>query len=116
MVLLTVAQMHELIEVVAPKIMGKWEQLAYCMRYEPEEVEAFKKDTNDLRECCMKLFSNWLTTDHYPTPKTYQTLLNHIEKVKDLAATSEAIKKELTKGRTNCDSYCTLATHLNIAS
>ena len=99
MILLTVAQMHELIEIVIPKIMDKWERLAYCMRYKPGEVKAFKKDTNDLKECCMELFSNWLTTDHGPTPKTYQTLLNHIENVKDLAAASEAIKKELTKGR-----------------
>ena len=99
MILLTVAQMYELNEIVAPKIMGKWEQLAYCMRYEPGEVKAFKKDTNDLKECCMELFSNWLTTDHGPTPKTYQTILNHIKKVKDLAAASKGIKKELIRGR-----------------
>ena len=97
--LLTAVQMYELIEIVAPKIMDKWEQLAYCMTYEPGEVEAFKKDTNDLTECCMELFSNWLTTDHGPMPKTYQTLLNHVKKVSDLAAASETIKKELIRGR-----------------
>ena len=99
MIWLTVAQMHELIEIVAPKIMDEWERLAYCMRYEPGEVKAIMKNTNDPKACCMELFSNWLTTDHGPTPKTYQSLLNHIEKVKDLAAASEAIKKELIKGR-----------------
>ena len=91
--------MHELNEVVAPKIRDIWERLAYCMRYEPGEVEAFKKDSHDSNECCMKLFTNWLISDHGPTPKTYQTLLSHIKKVKDLAAASEAIKKELIKGR-----------------
>ena len=99
MILLTATKMYELTEIVAPKIMGKWEQLAYCMRYEPGEVETFKRDSNDPKECCMKLFSNWMTTDHGPTPKTYQTLLNHIEKVNDLAAASEAIKRKLIKGR-----------------
>ena len=97
--------MHELTEVVAPKIMDKWERLAYTMRYEPGEVKVFKKDNHDPIECCMELFSNWLTTDHGPTPKTYQTLLNHIKKVKDLAAASEAIKKELIKGRDEQYSY-----------
>ena len=99
MILLTVAQMYELNEIVAPKIMGEWEQLAYCMRYEPGEVEAFKRDSNDPKKCCMKLFRNWLTTDHDPIPKTYQTLLNHIEKVNDLATASEAIKRKLINSR-----------------
>ena len=116
-ILLTATKMHELIEVVAPKIMDKWERLAYTMRYEPGEVKAFKKDTHDPIECCMELFSNWLTTDHGPTPKTYQTLLNHIKKVKDLAAASEAIKKELIKGRDEQYSYVAIvATHLNVAT
>ena len=93
--------MYELNEFVAPKVMHNWEQLAYCMRYEAREVKAFSKDSQDPKECCMKLFSNWLETGHGPIPKTYQTLLNHIKKVNDLAAASEAIERKLIQGREN---------------
>ena len=93
------AQMFELIEFVAPKMMAKWESLAYCMRYTTAEVAAFKKDAKDLEECCSNLFTNWLTTSHGPEPKTYQTLLKHIKKIKNLAAASETIEKELIEGK-----------------
>ena len=78
--------------------MSEWESLAYCMRYSPEEVEAFKKEQN-LKECCKKLFINWLTTDHDPKPKTYQILLKHIKEVEELTTASEAIEKELIEGK-----------------
>ena len=103
MMLLTEAKMYELTQIVAPRILNQWEVLAYCMRYEPEEVEAIRRDSQDLRECCKKLFLNWLTTGHGPTPKTYQTLLNHIKKIEDLTAASERIKRDLITGR---DQYC----------
>ena len=93
------AQMFELIEIVAPKMMAEWESLAFCMRYTPTEVAAFNKDAKDLKECCKNLFKNWLTTSHGPKPKTYQTLLKHIKKIKNLAEASEAIEKELIEGK-----------------
>ena len=97
--LLSDVEMWELIEIVIPKIKAKWEDLAFCMRYEPEDVEAFRKDSQDLQECCKKLFKNWLTTSHGPVPKTYQTLLNHIRKVGELAEASKEIEKELIEGK-----------------
>ena len=90
--------MYELMEIVAPMIMDKWEQLAYCMRYKIGQVNAFRRDSHDCKESCMKLFSNWLSTGHDCAPKTYQTLLNYIKKVKDFAAVSKEIEKELIKG------------------
>ena len=93
------AQMFELIQKVVPNMMAEWEALAYCMRYTPADVAAFKKDNRDLKECCIKLFTNWLTTGHGPEPKTYQTLLKHIKKIDNLAAASEAIEKDLIEGK-----------------
>ena len=61
------------------------------MRYEPGEVEAIRRDSQDLKECCRKLFFDWLTANRGPTLKTYQTLLNHIKKVNDLTAASDKI-------------------------
>ena len=91
--------MHELIEIVASKMMAEWESLAFCMRYTIAEVAAFKKDARDLKECCKNLFCNWLTTSHGPKPKTYQTLLKHIKKIDSLKEASKAIEKELIEGK-----------------
>ena len=91
--------MWELTKIVIPKTKGHWKELAYCMRYSAGEVEIFNREGKDLHECCEKLFVNWLTTSHGPEPKTYETLLNHIKKIDDLIAESEAIEKELTKGK-----------------
>ena len=96
MLLLSEAQMWELIIIVIPKIQAQWESLAYCMRYGIEEVKGFKRE--GFKECCKNLFSNWLTTDHDPKPKTYQTLLEHIEKIDELTAVSVEIRKELIEG------------------
>ena len=98
-ILLSDVEMWELIQIVIPKIRAEWEDLAYCMRYKPGDVEAFRTDSHGPEECCKKLFKNWLTTSHGPVPKTYQTLLNHVRKVDKLAAVSETIKKELIEGK-----------------
>ena len=91
--------MWELTKIVTPKVMAEWESLAYCMRYTPEEVKAFSKSSQDLKECCKNLFTNWLTTGHGPKPKTYLTILNHIKKIDNLATASEAIEIELIEGK-----------------
>ena len=41
------AQMFELTEIVIPKIKAEWKRLAYCMRYTTQEVNGFKKDSQD---------------------------------------------------------------------
>ena len=46
----------------------------HSIRYSIGDVQAFNKDGRDVRECCQELFTNWLTTAHGPTPKSYQTL------------------------------------------
>ena len=91
--------MWELTNFVIPKIKTHWEELAYSMRYSVEEVEAFKRDGKDLHDCCKRLFINWLMTSHGPEPKTYETLLTHIKKIKDLVNQSEVIEKELIEGK-----------------
>ena len=99
MILLTEVEMYELVEIVAPYVMDKWKRLAYRMRYTPGEVEAFRRDSQDINQCCIKLFSDWITTDHGPVPKTYQTLLSYIKRIKDFAAASVEIERNLMKGK-----------------
>ena len=95
----TGANVWKLIKIVVPKVMAQWKYLAFCMTYKIEEVNAFRKDSQDVKECCEKLFENWLTTGHNPVPKTYKTLLNHIKEVDTLTAVSVEIEKELLEGQ-----------------
>ena len=90
--------MWKLIKIVIPKVMGEWRNLAFCMTYDIGEVNAIRKDSQDVEECCGKLFENWLSTSHHPAPKTYKTLLNHIKKVDKLSSAHKEIEKELIKG------------------
>ena len=75
--------------------MAKWKDVAYTMRYEIYEVDAIATECHDLKGCCEKLFTNWLTTGHGPTPKNWQTLIGHLKQVDDLTAAVEEIEKEL---------------------
>ena len=90
--------MWELIKVVIPKVKAKWDSLAYCMRYTPEEVNGFRQGSRDCDDCCKNLFSNWISTGHGPCPKTYQTLLEHMKEIEELKTASDKAKEELIKG------------------
>ena len=90
--------MHQLNKTVIPKMKAHWSKLAYAMEYDIGEVAAFDKEGRDLQERCEKMFTNWLTTGHGPTPKTYETLLKYIKEVNDLTAARKEIEKELIKG------------------
>ena len=92
-------KMFELTEIVIPKIKAEWERLAFCMRYTPQEVKGFRKDSQDSAECCRNLLDNWISTDHGPKPKTYKTLLKSIKKIKSLAAASKTVEIELIEGK-----------------
>ena len=61
--------MWKLSGIVIPKIKAEWESLAYSMRYTPEEVNNFRKDSQDCSECCRNFFTNWISTGHGPYPK-----------------------------------------------
>jgi len=93
--------MWELSKYVIPKVAAEWEDLAYCMRYEIEEVKVFQKDAKDLQECCKNLLKNWLTTSHSPKPKTYESLLKYIRKIDKLTAVSKTIEKDLIEDKGN---------------
>ena len=95
---LSEAEIWELKKYVVPKIRAEWKDLAYCIRYSIADVDAINKEKS-LEECCEKLFTNWLATDHGPEPKTYETLLKHIKKIDKLFAASKQIEQDLIKGK-----------------
>ena len=101
MLSLSEAEMWELTKIVIPRISASWKDLAYCMRYSLDDIKSFRKDSQNVKECCEELLSNWITTNHDPKPKTYQTLLKHIKEVVGLTAASETIEEELIEGMMN---------------
>ena len=85
------------------------------MRYSIADVNAIDKEAKSLEECCEKLFTDWLTTDHCPEPKTYQTLLNHIKKIGKLFTASKQIEQDLIKGnRIMCEVHT--ASHIIVCN
>ena len=88
-------EMWTLIKIVIPKVKASWINLAYSMGYSVNAVRGFEGDGRNLDEQCRKLFEDWLTTGHGHTPKTWQTLLDHLKQVDDLTAAVEEIEKEL---------------------
>jgi len=106
--LLSEVEMWELRKFVIPYVKAEWEDLAYCMRYKPEKVKAFRKDSKDVKECCERLLTDWVTTSHDLKPKTYKNLLKYIKKIDGLTAVSKTIEKDLIEGKGNkitCKKY-----------
>ena len=91
-------KMFKVNEIIIPNVMAHWKDLAYAMEYCIADVEGFDGNGRNLKERCNNLITNWLTTAHGPTPKTYQTLLKYIKKVDEFTAPSEEIE-ELIKGK-----------------
>ena len=85
--------MWSLIKIVIPKIQAEWEDVAYSMQYDVAAVKAFRKDCDDCKRCCRKLFEDWLDSSHGVTPKTWSKLIERIKDVDSLKA--EDIEKEL---------------------
>ena len=91
--------MWELNKIVIPKILDQWKYLAYCMRYNTSEVEAFVREGKDDHESCKKLFIDWINTDRHPGPKIYETLFKYFKEIENLNTAIPVIEKELTEGK-----------------
>ena len=87
--------MRKLKKIVIPEVKASWRDLAFSMGYDIPEVKAIESDDRDVEDRCTKLFMDWLETDHGDTPRTWQKLLEKIERVSDLYAAAERIKKKL---------------------
>lgn len=82
---------------VIPKTMNHWKDIAFhSLCYDSTMVEQIEKDcASDPERCCNKLFEDWLTTDNGVSPKTWETLLTQLEKVKEFGNTSREIRENL---------------------
>ena len=93
----TEPKMSKLVKIVVPKVAAHWETLAYCLEFEPSSVDIIKQNhPNDAKQCCTKVFVNWLNSGEGKGPKTWGELLATLQDIKDLTAVTEEITKELT--------------------
>ena len=88
--------MWDLISIVIPKIKAHWVKVAYSLEYDIQAVKAFEQDHRNSEDCCEGLFENWLRTRHDASPKTWQTLLETIQRVDDLFSVVDDIEKTLS--------------------
>ena len=59
-------------------------------------VERLEKQyPSDSKKCCSKLLEDWLDTENGVGPKTWETLLTQLHKVKGLADKAKEIIKRL---------------------
>ena len=88
--------MRHLIQFVIPKIKALWEDVAYVLLYDIEEVEGIKAHPqNDVKSCCKRLLIDWLSTSHGAHPKTWSTLLENLNTLEELTAVVDDIEKKL---------------------
>ena len=87
--------MWDLISIVIPKIKAHWVKVAYSLEYDIHAVKAFEQDHRNSEDRCKGLFENWLSARHGASPKTWQTLLERIQRVDDLFSVVDDIKKAL---------------------
>ena len=89
--------MWQLKKAVIPDVTLHWKDVAYnSLKYDASVVEAIeKKSAIDPEKCCYDLFNDWLSTDNGVSPKTWETLLNQLKEVEELADKVEDIKKKI---------------------
>ncbi|XP_065915423.1 uncharacterized protein [Dysidea avara] len=89
-------KMKHLIQFVIPKIKPLWEDVAYVLLYDIEEVESIKTHPqNDVKSCCNRLLIDWLSTSHGAHPKTWSTLIENLKSLEDLRAVVDDVEKKL---------------------
>ena len=88
--------MHDLNRIVVPQVSAQWEDIAYALQYDIPTVEKISvKCKDNPTKCCKELFKNWLTTDNGAKPKIWQTLMDKLKEIEDLACVTEDIMKRL---------------------
>ena len=87
--------MWDLIKIVIPKVEAEWEDIAHSLRYDIATINAIEKNGKDCKDCCRKLFKDWLSSGRGATPKTWCTLLKKMKEVDALFSAVDDIKREL---------------------
>ena len=85
---LVVPYMCDLMRIVIPKILSKWEYIAEALHYDIATIHTIiVQNHGDPKKCCQKFFEDWLTTNNGAKagPKVWSTLLNALKEVDEIA-------------------------------
>ena len=94
--------MHDLNRIVVPKVAAEWEKVAYALHYKIPAVQCIRRNHNgDARGCCEELFEDWLTTSNGANPKIWQTLLDTLNEIEELASVTREITDQLIQMDSN---------------
>ena len=87
--------MGDLNDIVVPKVMNKWRQLAEGFRYDDEIIARIKNDGKNTEECCQEFFRDWLGTNNGKGKKTWSTLFEVITKIRIATDIIDDMKKKV---------------------
>ena len=91
-------RMYYLNKIVIPKVLTKWEDIAYELDYEVSTVQHIRnKHKANEKKCCIELFEDWLTTENGAKPKIWQTLLDKLKEIEELHTVTDDIIENLNK-------------------
>lgn len=78
-----------------PRIAAHWREVADQLGYELHMIQVFEQRWRDPILCCQDLMRDWLNTDTGVGPKTWDTLLLGLKKIRHLKALVEEIENDL---------------------
>ena len=87
--------MADLNEIVVPKVMNKWRQLAEGFYYDDEIITKIKNACSNAEECCQEFFRDWLGTDNGKGKRTWSTLFEIIKKIRIAADITDDMKAKV---------------------
>ena len=87
----------DLHKIVIPKIMSKWEYIAYTLSYDIATTQAIKEQEYGYpKKFCQSLFKNWLITNNGAKPKVWSTLLDALTQLTQIDEISADITEDIT--------------------
>ena len=90
--------MHDLNQIVIPRVAAEWEAVAFALRYEISTIQCIRSNHHgDVKKCCKKLFEDWLSTSNGVEPKTWGTLFTTLKDIIELYAATKEIIEKLTQ-------------------
>ena len=79
---------------VIPRISAEWETVAAYLEYSIAIKNLIIRTNRGLpRECCTALLEDWITSDNGVKPKTWEKLIEVLNKISSLSMVTKQIKQ-----------------------
>ena len=79
---------------VIPRISAEWQTVAAYLEYSIAMKNLISRTNKGLlRDCCIELLQDWISTDNGVKSKTWEKLIEVLSEISSLAAVTKQIKK-----------------------